>query len=254
MPSKHARTPTATPHPVRPAELARRLGRARSTVTELLNGSWREARLPSGRVDAAHPVIAAAARARGIDPRALLDAPRSAGAAKSKPEGAKRSGPKSAPVDQNLEALLDMRLRDVNEAFGSSQAFRDWITARKLVAETERVESRNDRDAGRLVSKELIRSGVFTFLNTLAKSLLNDMPKTIALRVRSQLPREESEKLISDLLGAQIAHAKERVLRGLRAAQIPGNVEPPEVHDETGSPRDSAGPPERESLPDHERH
>ncbi|MDQ2646932.1 MAG: hypothetical protein M3020_24220 [Myxococcota bacterium] len=240
MPSKRSRTPTATPHPVRPAELARRLGRARSTVTELLQGPWREALLPSGRVDASHKVIQDAARARGIDPRVLLDAPRTP-TVTGKKNGAAKNGATEAP-DPTLEALLDMRLRDISDAFGSSQAFRDWIAARKLVAETERIESRNARDAGRLISRELVRLNVFGALRQLAMRLLQDLPTTLATRARSALPREESVPIIRDLISSELENTKRRAIKGLRSAEISGTVDPPEVHDETDPARDPARP------------
>jgi hypothetical protein len=52
------------------ADLARRSGRARSTVTRACQGELRAA-LVNDRVNAAHPRVIAWARARGIDPAAL---------------------------------------------------------------------------------------------------------------------------------------------------------------------------------------
>lgn len=54
------------------ADFARNAGVNRSSVTRLVAGKLRRALLPSGRVDTAHPVVVEWARARGVDPVALL--------------------------------------------------------------------------------------------------------------------------------------------------------------------------------------
>ncbi len=61
------------PHPVSLAELARRAGVNRSSVTRGIQGPLRAALLPGGRVDAGHRVLERWAIGHGTDPIALLD-------------------------------------------------------------------------------------------------------------------------------------------------------------------------------------
>src|SRR5690349_17322458 len=62
-----------TPSPASFADFARRAGVNRSSVTRLAAGKLAAAVLADGRIDVAHPSVAAWARSKGIKPPALID-------------------------------------------------------------------------------------------------------------------------------------------------------------------------------------
>src|SRR5262245_23942457 len=65
--------PTYKPRPLSLAEFARRVGRHRSVITREFQNGLGPAKLPNGRVDAAHPLVHDWLRARDLEPAVLLD-------------------------------------------------------------------------------------------------------------------------------------------------------------------------------------
>jgi hypothetical protein len=122
-------------------------------------------------------------------------------------------------------------------------AFREWLAAgdnsaapearvlllRKRRAEVERLESRNERDAGLLISRELVRSHVFAHLETLSLRLLRDVPTTLAARMPAARTTEERVRLVRDAISAELATTKDRTTRGLRACRA--GDRPPDLPD-----------------------
>lgn len=249
--------PPHTPHPVTRSAFARRAGRKPSSVTEACQGPLLAACLPGGRIDAAHGAAVAWATKRGIDPAALLDqvarlaapepdpevfeVPGATDARSSSPGAAARrgkgrpkagAGPATSSDDDysqpaNAGDLLNCTLLELTTKHGSAQGFSDWLETRKQIAEVARLESRNDRDARRLISSELVRMYVFDLVETQNRKLLTVVPQTLAVRavsaVRANKPLEEVKAMITSAIGTELRVSKEKVRRAIRACKAGDN-------------------------------
>ncbi len=257
MPRSTDHDPPQTPHPVTRSEFARRTGRKPSSVTEACQGPLLAACMPGGRINAVHPAAVAWAAKRGIDPSALLDpvaraaveqppieAPGaidvSATMARTSMRGRGRPKAGKAPATasdtdysqpQDVTDLLQLSLHDLTSRHGSAQGFSDWLDTRKQIAETARLESRNDRDAGRLISAELVKHHVFDLLDGQNRRLLTNTPSTISVRAlsaaRNGSTLEDLRALIASAIGAELRVSRDRVRRAIRACKAGDN--PPEV-------------------------
>jgi len=211
--------PTRRAFPLSRAELARRLRRAKSTISEHLRpgGRLHPACLPGGRVDGMHPAVQALAAECGIDPAAVV-APGRAPAATPAPD-ARRA---AAAEPLAIESLLELKLREITERFGSVVALQDWLDARKTVSEITKLEIANAEAMGRLISRELVRTHIFGAIDSQNRRLLSDLPRTIASRLYglagSGAPLEEAEALVREHVSSQLKIAKETAVRILRAA------------------------------------
>lgn len=210
--------PNKRRHPLTKAEFARRAGRSRSTITEACQGPLAPACMPRGRIDAAHPAVQRWAADRGINPTALVD-DLAAKRPRSKPEPAPKG--RSAPPDRiDLDALLDLTLREITDRFSSQQGFTDWLQARKITADTRRLELANAETAGRLISRELVKTHVFGAIDGTFRRLLGDVPKTIARRLlaaaASRAPVEDVEREVRDIISRQLRDLKVTAARKLR--------------------------------------
>jgi len=165
-------------------------------------------------------------------PKAAKPAPRK----RRRPLSSKPSAPKagngvSEPAD--ITELLGLRLGDLLERWESITGVADWLDARKRVAEIARLESRNERDAGRLLAKALVRTHVLGQIQGLHRQLLESYPTTLATRLAAAVRADESHEvhveLVRSLLGRELRTAKDRAIRALRHCRAGDTV--PEVEE-----------------------
>ncbi|MEO7037294.1 MAG: hypothetical protein ABI335_26010 [Polyangiaceae bacterium] len=132
---------------------------------------------------------------------------------------------------QDVSDLLDLTLHELTTQHGSAQGFADWLDTRKQIAETARLESRNDRDAGRLISAELVKMHVFDLLDSQNRRLLTNAPQSIAQRAlsaaRRGAPLEEVKAMITSAISTELRVSRDKVRRAIRACSAGDN--PPEV-------------------------
>lgn len=231
--SKPAATPG--PCPITRAELARRAGRGRSRITHdcRKGGPLEAASLLGGEIDVRHPAVAAWATARGIDLSRLEP---TAGAS------AKDASLKGVPATAETAPLRS------DEA--SRASFADW-TFRKKKAEAERIELQNERDRGRLVSTELVRTHVFGYLDRLNRQLLGSVAQTLSQLIASQARagatpeelRATAYQVFSRELRAASREATAGVKFAVRAART--NKELPEPDDDDRINQSSLSRPDR---------
>ena len=222
-------------------------------MTEACQGPLAPAVMAGGRIDVAHGAVIAWATARGIDPASLLDASRRTSRPPAPPRApSARRGPSvrtastsatsAANPDEPADVMeiVDMTVRELTDRHASEQGVTDWLARRKTAAEISRLESRNDRDRGRLVERELVRVHVFGLLEELFKKLLTDVPATAAARVISMVQSgagvAEVRAYLSQANGAVLRTAKHRsgrAIRALRAGDNPAEVHHPQIVDDT---------------------
>jgi hypothetical protein len=134
---------------------------------------------------------------------------------------------------------------DVEAPAATSAPVGDLLYRRRL-AQVELLESRNARDSGRLISRELVRAHAFGALNRLSVQLLRDFPRTLATRLRSPLPLEQSTAIVQDLVGSALRLTKREVISSIRRSRVAGTGEPPAVQ---GQGHDDDDPTESRRAP-----
>jgi hypothetical protein len=242
-----------TPNPASPAELARRAGLNRSSISRLLAGKLKAALLPDGTVDCAHPVVEAWARSKGIHQNALLEslpglAPRADRTPPNRgnPPAAPAAAPTKSrkrpaegaddPTDDRpddddgggqvkaeaIESYSDLSIRQISERFGTFKRFADQVDALKKVVEIRKIQLANEEVEGTLISRDLVQTQVMAYLNALSLRLLKDSARTIVRRVyalsRSDTGMEEAEEVVREIIGSQIQPVKDKASRVLRNA------------------------------------
>lgn len=217
MPSQTADAAPA-PLPIRRAEFARRAGRSKGRITEACRpgGPLATACLLNGEIDVRHPSVAVWAKARGLDPTVFdpTEAIVEPAAAPRKPRTPQGS---AAP-------------RPSRDAY-------DALSLRKKEAEVKRLELRNARDEGRLISLEIVRLAVFGYLDRLSRQLLGPVSQTLSQRIaagaRSNLTDPELRAIAREMFSAELAEAKRHATAGIRqASRSAKSGELPETLDE----------------------
>lgn len=142
----------------------------------------------------------------------------------------KRGRPSPAPKpsvdrsadDEDPESFLDMTLRDLTERFGTETAFKDWLDARKKIADIREKDLKNDETDGRLIPRDLVRTHLFGAIEAGNRRLLGDSPKTIARRIyalaKSGAPVEEAESVVREIVSSQLKPVSDTAARVLRNA------------------------------------
>lgn len=122
------------------------------------------------------------------------------------------------PAD--IRVLLDCRLREIVDWFGTLEGFADYVDVRKKIAETHKTELYNQRQAGELIERELVRTHVFGALEAMNLRLLTDTPKTVSRRLYalalSHAPLEEAEGFVRRNISQQLRVVKTQAINALQ--------------------------------------
>lgn len=173
------------------------------------------ARTKEGRVNVAHPVARAWLAERNAKPSDID--PTLADLDKTPIDAAQDRGGEEAetPLDPN------MTLAEITDRWGTCAEFSDWLKARKLLAEALRIETLLAEDRGRLVERELVKTHVLAYLDTLNTRLLSDIPRTVARQVSAQAragePLEAMQKTIREIMSITVKGTRDQITKNLRA-------------------------------------
>ena len=215
------------PKPLSRLQFANQVGVSKQAVNKAMReGKLKEAVL-GDRVDASHPdAIAYAKRPRTR--RKSDKKPVKASTVDDSTDGAPTNGAGSSDyglvTDSGLDIsrYADFTLRELVDRFGSVRALKDWLEALKKIEDIREKRLNNEEVQRALISRELVKTHVFGFLDAGNRRLLGDASKTIARRLyalaRSDAPIEEGEKLVREIMGSQLHPQKERVAKLLREA------------------------------------
>jgi len=222
------------PRLVSRADLARLRGVSRAAATKFCQGLPAEARVDD-RVDLDHPKVKAWLAAGKKPPKAKADRaptkpakkPRSAPRAPTAPDEKAEKRRPGAPVVPRIdsesgyaEQLAEWTLHEIVTQFGTIRAFKDILEAHEKRERARKNYLDNEETEGRLISRELVSTHVFGFIDGLLRRLLNDSPKTIASRttslVKAGASLEEIERSIRDHISTQITPLKGKIVRALR--------------------------------------
>lgn len=219
------------------SELSRIAGVSPAAITKACKNALTPA-CDGSRVDLDHPATVAYLASKGRAPTAAAPAPKKRGSKTTTPRpkpGAPAKRKRSETPEETPEAELEevaaegmreidglehLTLEKLVTQYGTLTRFRDWLEARKKLADLRSAELKNDEAQGRLIDRELVRSHVFSALEAGNRRLLGDTPKTIARRLyalaRSETAVEEAEQVVREILSSQLRPVKAAAARALR--------------------------------------
>lgn len=216
---------------------AKLAGVSNEAVGKAMREGALKAAVVGDRVDASHPdAVAYVKKDRSKRQTAAIRSTRrkpdkkpvKASTEDDSPDGAPTNGAGSSEdmlvTDSGLDIsrYADFTLRDLVDRFGSVRALKDWLEALKKIEDIREKRLNNEEVQRALISRELVKTHVFGFLDAGNRRLLGDASKTIARRLyalaRSDAPIEEGEKLVREIMGSQLHPQKERVAKLLREA------------------------------------
>lgn len=225
-----SRTPA---HVVSRAEMARRLGLSRASVTKACRPGGRLAAAVLGTgVNCLHPLAKrwlADRKARVAPPVVDADAiPVDAPDAPDAPDddelasGERPAGPVAVPelgawLDGGAPDLADLSepLTTLTERYGSAASMSAWVKSRKTLEEARKAEMLRERIAGRLIARTTVVRMV-DHVDSAFRILLSDAPRTIATRLgAADMPAATA--LIRDIMSQHLEAAQSHMVSSLEA-------------------------------------
>ena len=214
-----------------------------AAVTKACKHSLSGACLTNGRVDGDHPAVVEYLAKKGVTLPPQSASSKTKKASKAKPTKARRTpdlaaktAPKAdpaptrsahpalSPADNppDIDDVLDLSVREVVDRWGSVTAFKDWLDARKKIADIREKDLKNDETEGQLIDRELVKVHIFGAIEAGNRRLLTDAPKTISRRLyglaKSGSAIEEAEKIVGDIIGSHLKPVKATAIRVLKNA------------------------------------
>jgi len=138
-------------------------------------------------------------------------------------EKKKQSGsPMVLEIPDDIREFLDMTLRDLVDKFGTDVRLLDWLKATKEIENINEKRLKNAKTQGELVSRELVKHGIISPIESAHIKLLTDGSKTIARRSSAMAtagrPLEDIEKFVIDQISSFIRPVKAKVRRAIKNA------------------------------------
>ena len=219
------------------ADFARMCGVQRQSVNKAMKEGPLHEAVVSGRIDVEHPAAVKylnkprkkrPSRAK-TEVRPKRDpTPEKVATVATLADGAPTNGsggdaePLFTDSGVDISQYADYTLRQIADTFGAMRVFKDFLEALKKLEDIREKRLNNEEVQRNLISRELVKTHVFGFLDAGNRRLLGDTPKTIARRLyalaRADEPIETAEKLVRDIIGSQLTPQKGRVAKMLREA------------------------------------
>jgi hypothetical protein len=227
------------------AEFARRCDVSKAAITKAC-GKQLKAACVADRLDINHEAVRAYMASKGITLAHATGAPTKAPKRRAKPPppptqaakrrdkpGTKPTAPRRKADDapepelelgstEDLEALAAPLRQIVDSRFGTDEQFRRWLDALESIEKIIGQRLKNEETQGRLISRELVRTHVFGFIERVFRQLLGDAPKTIAARLeavaKAGQPVEVMERTVHEIVSSQLKPLKATASRVLKNA------------------------------------
>lgn len=125
-------------------------------------------------------------------------------------------------IPEDIQAFVDMTLRELIQRFGTDAAFLDWLKATKSIEDINEKRLKNAATQGDLVSRQLVKVGVIDPINIVFQKLLTDGAKSITVKVTTMTKAgrdlKECEAIVIDQIASFVRPAKIKMVRNLKNA------------------------------------
>jgi len=123
-------------------------------------------------------------------------------------------------LPEDIREVADMPLREIVGRFGTDSQFLEWLKATKLIEDIHASRLKNAETEGKLVSRELVETGIIDPVQTAHTLLLSDGARTAAARSYSMAKAGDSVEdiriMLEDLFSGHIKAAKQKMSRAMR--------------------------------------
>lgn len=201
------------PNPISRVDAAAKKGCDKSAITRACRGPLAASVLPGGDLDSGHPDFI-----------------------RWQPQAAKRRVSSAATTAAPTDVQIDGELARLTSRFSCARDLSAHLKNRKVLAEAMRIESRNARDDGRIISRAGVESYVLGFVQRLRANLFHNVPTTmyprVASMVSSGISREEIIKYMRDTLDDEFRLTARSIANALRNGSCKAGDNPPPTKDE----------------------
>ena len=173
------------------------------------------------RIDLDHPTVVKYLAGKGVD---ATSPPETTPAERPRRTRKRpRPGQRAARRElQSIDGLEHLTLEELINRFGTETGLKDWLDSRKKIADIREKDLKNAEAAGRLISREFVKTHVFGHLDAAHRRLLRDTPKSLAKRIyalaRAGEPIEAAEAEVREAISDQLRPMKAEATRALRNA------------------------------------
>ncbi len=193
------------------------------------------------KIDADHQCVREflASQARKYDKRTTASKRFAAGEDDGDDDDDSPSGP--SPNFADSELIQQMTIAEVAKRFGGLPGFMEHVKAFNGLQDGRKKELSNLRTEGALVSRELVRAGVFSHLEQANRRLLTDIPETLARVVYGHCNAgdgiEVAKLTIRERIGQVLKELNDQTIKGFAELTQDGvdNDEPDAEALESGS-------------------
>jgi len=127
-----------------------------------------------------------------------------------------------------IDELLDLPFRDVIDRFGWTPTLKDHALALRTLEDVRDKRIRAAERAGKVVSRELVRTHVISTLDAFARRLLTDAPSRIVRAVQAEPTDEGRPYAVRAILEKALKDGKADTIKVLRRVEDRANVQPDE--------------------------
>ena len=105
----------------------------------------------------------------------------------------------------DVEALPNMTLNEIYSRFGTQEAFKDLMTARKLIPEIRLKDMQAEEKRGEFIPRAMVKKYIVPLIDNQNKRLLEDLPQTLAAKLIKLAKADEPVETIAEKIRADIS-------------------------------------------------
>lgn len=121
---------------------------------------------------------------------------------------------------EEVARFPSLTLQQLVEEHGTEHQIKDWLDARKKIADIVEKDLKNEETLNRLIERELVEVHVFGAIDEAFRRLLTDTPKTLTRELytasKTGLPVEEAEAKTRQALSKLLKTMKDKATRALK--------------------------------------
>lgn len=127
--------------------------------------------------------------------------------------------PDDFDLNPHLRGFEDLTLRELLDRYGTDDGCKRFLESRKILEDIRIKRLSVEEKAGRLISRDLVKTHVFGVMEACNLRLLVDVPRTLSLRVSASVKAgaspTEVEKMFRAAVSKQLKASKRTVTRVL---------------------------------------
>jgi hypothetical protein len=116
----------------------------------------------------------------------------------------------------SMVEIAEKPFGEVVAMFGTDSRMKGWLDAVKKIEDVAEKRLKNSKAREEVVERSLVEKHVFSYLNTIQSRVLNDLPKTLSIKVENAVNTgstlEDLETLIRNDISSHYKKVKQKVM------------------------------------------